>query len=499
MIKQAPSPLRVALLIAFVLACVVTLAYLWIDFGGTFPLVPQGYRVQVAFPQANELATGADVRIAGVNVGKVVGLKLDPQDSRTLATLQIDNQFEPLPRDTHAALRIKTLLGETFVALSYGNRKSGNLPDGGRLPDAQVTPNVTLDQILSTFDPKTRRAFDTWVQSQAQATQGRGADINASFGDLPGFFDSSQQLLSALNSQSSDLGKLVSNTGTFFRSISARKGELAGLITASDNLFKTTAARNHQLAAVFRALPQFELQSRLALPALTQFGDKADPVIRQLLPLTGELEQTFRYTKQISPTFKALFERLGPAVTASKRGLPALETILNEIPGLLHAFQPFLRNANPIVSYIGLYKKEITGFFGNVTAASQGFDHEAPNAIGQAIHYVRASQTLGPGSLATTTKPLGSSRDNAYKTPGALSQLAQGLSVLDTSQCSNPNPAAPASTTPTNLAQLIQRYVYRSKSNKVATPPCRAAGKIPGFSTSFPHLQAEPAPHSGKN
>ena len=121
MIKTAPSNARVAVLIAFVLSCVLVLAYLWIDFGGTSPFAAQGYRIVVAFPQANELATGADVRIAGVNVGKVVSLGLDPQDNRTLATLELSRQYAPIPLDTRATLRIKTLLGETYVELSTGN------------------------------------------------------------------------------------------------------------------------------------------------------------------------------------------------------------------------------------------------------------------------------------------------------------------------------------------------------------------------------------------
>ena len=64
MIKTAPSPFRLAALIGFVLSCVIVLMYLWISFGGSTPFAPQGYRMRVAFPEANELATGADVRRA---------------------------------------------------------------------------------------------------------------------------------------------------------------------------------------------------------------------------------------------------------------------------------------------------------------------------------------------------------------------------------------------------------------------------------------------------
>jgi phospholipid/cholesterol/gamma-HCH transport system substrate-binding protein len=506
-IKTPPSPLRIAVLIGFVLSTVVVLTYLWISFGGSIPLAPQGYRIQVAFPQANELATGADVRIAGVNVGTVVGLGLDAHDSRTLATLEISKQYAPIPRDARATLRIKTLLGETYVDLSTGDRAAGELRDGGRLPNGQVAPDVALDQILSTLDPRTRQAFQTWMQAQAGAVLGRGEDINAFFGYLPGFFNSAQRVLTTLNRQSASVRGLVANTGQFFNAISARRGQLSGLITAADHLFQTTAQRNQALAKVFKALPNFELQSRLALPALTAFGDRADPVVRALEPIASQLTQTLGTTARLAPQFRGLFERLGPTVAASARGLPAFDRILNQIPPLLAAFEPFLRNADPMVRYIAAFKPAITGFFANVTAATQANDHSSPNANGQALHYLRASQTLTPSGLAFLPHSLGIDRNNAYRAPGSYSRLTGGLPVLNTASCANGSPAPPSAATgssplvpsatdpsPPTIAQLIQQTVFRTTSRAVAAPPCRAQGTIPGFPTSFPQLRADPPP-----
>jgi virulence factor Mce-like protein len=490
-IKTPPSPLRISLLMGFVLSCVIVLAYLWMDFGGSMPFSPAGYRIKVAFPGANELATGADVRIAGVDVGKVVGLGVDKVDNRTVATLELERRYTPIPRDTRATLRIKTLQGETFVALSPGDRALGPLADGGRLADGQVTAAVTIDQILSTLDPTTRRAFRTWMQSQAAAALGRGQDINASFGDLPGFADSAARLVAALDQQTAAVRGAVANTGTFFRAISARRGELSGLITAADNFFKTTAQRNQDLAGVFKALPQFELQSRLTLPALTAFGDRADPVVRALEPIASELTHTFQASAALAPQFRGLFERLGPAVAASRRGLPAFDQILHAIPPLLGAFSPWLRNANPMVRYIGMYKPEITAFFANIAAASQANDHASPYVSGF-LHYLRAAQTLTPADLAFYSRQLGFQRDNAYRAPGAYGSLASGLPVLDTHECSKGNPAPPSSTSPSGLAAMIQQYVFRTSGRDVAAPPCRAQGPIPGFTTLFPQLKAEP-------
>jgi phospholipid/cholesterol/gamma-HCH transport system substrate-binding protein len=493
MIKTPVGKPQLAALIVFVLSCVVVLLYLWISFGGSVPLSPESYRLQVAFPQANELAVQADVRIAGINVGKVASLRLDRQDNRTLATLEIERQYAPLPRDTRAALRIKTLLGETYIELSPGSSVRGSLADGGRLPDGSVAPNVDLDQILATFDPRTRAAFQAWLQAQAAGLGTRGADLNASLGNLPGFVDSGQRLLATLDSQSRAVRGLVANTGMFFDAVSRRQGELSGLITAADQLFQTTARRNQDLADLFRALPGFESQTRLTLPALTRLAQGADPVVRALEPIATELTRTFAATSVLTPQLRGLFERLGPTVTASRAGLPALDRILGKIPSLLGAFEPFLRNANPIVDYIGAYRREVTGFFGNVVGASQAHDVQLPRTPNE-VHYLRTSQTLTPEALALLSRPLGMSRDDAYRAPGAFSALAAGLPVLDAAGCASGNPAPPASAIPASLVTLVQRYVFRTPGRNIAAPPCRRAGLIPGFSTAFPRLRAEPPP-----
>ena len=175
---------------------------------------------------------------------------------------------------------------------------------------------------------------------------------------------------------------LVANTGTFFNALSARQGELSGLITAANNLFQTTAQRNQQLADVFRALPNFELQTRLTLPALTRFaqaGRSGRSRARADRHRANGDPWNHRQARRRSST--ALFDRLGPTVTASERGLPALDRILGADPAAARRVPAVLRNANPIVSYIGLYKREITGFFANVTGASQAHDVELPRTL----------------------------------------------------------------------------------------------------------------------
>jgi phospholipid/cholesterol/gamma-HCH transport system substrate-binding protein len=213
--KSAPSLARILTMAVFALSCFGLLLFLWVSFGGPVPLKPQGYRVQVAFPEATTLATEADVRIAGVSVGKVRKLEADDGRNRTLATIELEREFAPLRQSTRAMLRQKTLLGETYVELSPG-RGGQALPEDGRLADGRVADSVQLDEIFDSLDPATRAAFRTWQQDMAKGIEGRGRDFNDALGTLPGFAADGADVLAVLDSQSGALGRLVKNTGVTF-------------------------------------------------------------------------------------------------------------------------------------------------------------------------------------------------------------------------------------------------------------------------------------------
>ena len=130
--KSAPTLPKLLTMVVFALSCFGILTFLWLSFGGSVPLKPKLYEVKVDFPEATTLAEQADVRISGVPVGRVQSKQLDGR--YTLATLRIQPEYAPLPADTRAILRQKTLLGETYVELTPGDRQGSKLADGGKLP-----------------------------------------------------------------------------------------------------------------------------------------------------------------------------------------------------------------------------------------------------------------------------------------------------------------------------------------------------------------------------
>src|SRR3954469_13516650 len=276
----------------FALSCFGLLLFLWIAFGGNIPLKPQGYRFTASFAEATQLAQEADVRISGVPVGKVKTIEPNKQTGRSDVVIQLDSQYAPLPSDAKAILRQKTLLGETYVELTPGSPTAKKIPENGKLRVTQVSPTVELDEIYRAFDPQTRKAFQTWMQTQAQAINGHGRDVNDALGNLGPFAEDASVAVDILNRQEGAVRRLVSNTGVVFGALTERGDQLRGLIESSNQVFATTAARDRELQQSFVALPTFERESTKTLNRLNTFAKDTDPLVTQLRPAARELSPT---------------------------------------------------------------------------------------------------------------------------------------------------------------------------------------------------------------
>src|SRR3954449_8014925 len=330
MVKEAPSLGKIAAMVLFALTCFGLLLFLWLALGGPVQLKPKGYRFDASFAEAGQLAVESDVRISGVPVGKVKELTPDTQTGHTDVQIQLDSRYAPLPSDAKAILRQKTLLGETYVELTPGHRSAPPIQEGGTLPASQVSDTVELDEILRSFDPKTRAAFQDWMQTQAQAISGRGQDLNDALGNLAPFAEDTADIVSILNRQEGAVSRLIANTGVVFGALSERDGQLRSLIQNSNTVFATTAARDDELKASIRALPTFEDESRKTFDRLTEFAQETDPLITQLRPAARELSPTLQDLADISPDLKNLLEQLQPLIDASKTGFPAAEQTLED-------------------------------------------------------------------------------------------------------------------------------------------------------------------------
>jgi virulence factor Mce-like protein len=365
-IKQAPSIGRMIGMAVFTLSCFGLLLFLWLAFGGPIPLKPEGYRFKVALPEAATLAVEADVRMAGVNVGKVKTKELDKGAARTIVELELKPQYAPIPKDSKVIQRQKTLLGETYVEISTGDKRGGALEDGSTLPNVQVEETVQLDEIFNAFDEETRDAFREWVSELSKAIKDqRGSDLNDAFGNLEGFAVDGAKLLETLDEQEIALRRLVKNTGVVFGALNERQGQLQELIVNSNRTFEATASRDEALAETFHIFPTFLDESKATLARLEDFSRNAHPLINDLKGPADDLGPTVRDLGDLAPDLEALFRDLDPLIKASEDGLPALERTVDQLEPFFESAHLFFPELNPILSFLNYHQVTVAGFISN--------------------------------------------------------------------------------------------------------------------------------------
>jgi phospholipid/cholesterol/gamma-HCH transport system substrate-binding protein len=434
MSKRAPSTTQLLVITGFALSCFGILLFLWVTFGGPTPFRAKTYEVKVPFNEATQLAEQSDVRISGVNVGKVQKIELAPNGRQAWATVAVDAQYAPLPESTRAILRTKTLLGETYIELTPGSREGPELEDGGVLPEANIAQSVQLDEIFRTFDTETRAAFQEWMQEAAVAVNGQGQNLSYALGGLEPTFSEFDELFRVLDSQRLAVGQLFRNGATTFQALRGRQGELGDLIESTNAVFGTTARRDRDIEALFRAFPTFLDESRLTVDRLESFSVKATPLMRQLVPAAEELSPTLITISKLAPEAKAFFEGLGPVIKLSPGGFAAFREIFrDEFPPLLRAVDPFIRNLNPLLVGLKLYRGEVTSFFGNLAATFNGI--LTPEGDAEPAHYLRALGPMTPETLATYPRRLSINRASAYSPPRWAEGLVSGLPSFETRQC----------------------------------------------------------------
>lgn len=126
---------RAARLGAFIIAALAILASGIFFIGGKQYLFSSTYRLNTKFSSVVGLDSGADVRVGGVHSGSVrsVTLPSKPTDQITVAMDLDSSTHSIIKQDSVATLETEGLLGNEFIAISFGSANGPNVADGGTI------------------------------------------------------------------------------------------------------------------------------------------------------------------------------------------------------------------------------------------------------------------------------------------------------------------------------------------------------------------------------
>lgn len=288
----------------------VTIVILLTSGGGTHPL-------RVQFYDAGQLVVGDDAAVAGRPIGTVDKIEL-AGNGLAEVTLGIDDVAWPLHRGTRATIRLRSLSGvaNRYVELTPGDVATPPLGENASLATDQTRGVVDLDQILDSFDKRSRRDLQQLIKGFATAARGNGAAGNQALRYLNPALSQSDALMSELAADPPALRELLAAGSQVTQELGDHERGLSRGIENTAALFRATAGERGALAGVLRRAPG---TLRSANGTLTRVRDTLRSPVRPFL-------------RELRPSVKPLGEFLTALPPATRRGVPALRDLRRILP-----------------------------------------------------------------------------------------------------------------------------------------------------------------------
>jgi virulence factor Mce-like protein len=241
------------------------------------------FTIQAAFTNANNIKKNSFVRIAGVNVGKVTGVRfVGGGKQAAVVSMRIDNTGLPIHTDATALIRPRIFLeGNFFVDVHPGSPSAKTLGDGGMIPINQTRAPVQLDQVLSTLRSSTRSDLQRLLQELSTGFAGQGAGgLNRSIQYwAPAYRGGSIVNDASLGSAQHDLSNYIASSAQVAQALDKEPAALKGLVTDFNTTANALAVQNVALGNAIAELPRTLSVGRPALAAL----NASFPPLRRLI------------------------------------------------------------------------------------------------------------------------------------------------------------------------------------------------------------------------
>jgi virulence factor Mce-like protein len=383
----AANPVLIGAATTLVVIVAVFLAY---NANSGLPFVPT-YELKTEVPDAANLVNGNDVRIGGTRVGAVT--KITPVAHRdgsvaAVLTLKLETAVKPLPADSTVLIRPRSALGLKYVEITKGRARQG-FEDGATIPLRNARPEpVEIDQVLSTFDDRTRAASQSNLTEFGNGLAARGQDLNRAIEALNPLLTNLVPVMQNLSDPQTRLGRLVTALGRTARIVAPAAETQAALLRNLDTTFRALANISRPFLqdsisggppALDRAIADFPKQRpflantealfRELRPGVRALRTAAPDLADALQVGTPTLKRSVAFNRRLEPSFAAL-QRFAddPLVSLGVKDLTSTVGIL--APTIAH-----LTPVQTVCNYATLYFRNVSNLLsvGDSNGTSQRF------------------------------------------------------------------------------------------------------------------------------
>ncbi len=409
----------------FTIACLGVFGWLFVKAGGDLPGGEKGQRAQALVPTAFQLVKNADVRRAGVTVGRVRDVQ--NRGSVGLVQFDVDKDQGPLYKDATVKIRTKTLVGENYVDLDPGTPQAGKLGENGTIPLEQAGEAVQLDEILSGLDKKTRAAVQRNLDALGGGLGDRGQQLSRLFAASPATLKSVAQLSDLLKDQRPQLAAMIDQSGKVLQAFANRTADVRNLSVQAQQTAAAAASRDAQIGATLAQLPDTLRQLRETSELLGRVSRRSTPVTADLRVAMAALPAVTKRLQASTTAGRQLFDVLPSVSRRADPMLAKLKDFSGETKELVPAMDRLLRETNPALRYLEPHATELGTVWANLGSAVDTrdvssnlgrvhavVDDRTINGLPKGV-YDAVQEILNLGGL-TKTRMIGRS---AYPEPGS--------------------------------------------------------------------------------
>ena len=203
----------------------------------------EGKTYGATFSNISGLEIGQFVRVAGVEVGKVTDIAIQP-DNNVLIHFTADDTVV-LTQGSRAVIRYDDLIGGRYLALEEGAGGTATLRPGGTIPLANTSPALNLDALIGGFRPLFRALNPDQVNALSgqliKALQGQGATIGS-------FLNQTAALTNTLADRDQLIGQVIVNLNTVVGSLGEQSKNVDTAVTSLSDLVDTLASHKDDIS-----------------------------------------------------------------------------------------------------------------------------------------------------------------------------------------------------------------------------------------------------------
>jgi virulence factor Mce-like protein len=359
------------------------------------------YNLKAEFVHAENLANHYEVRLGGLRAGQM--LKPRVHNGKALIDLRLSSQFKPLLSDTKVRIRLRSAVGVRYVEIVPGT-KGSPLKDGATIPSSQTARPVALDQVLGTFDPKTRGRAQELLRQLGGGAAGTGQQVNQAVQTAPRFMSGLRKVSDAITDRPGAMRGFIRSGQAAADTFAPVRQLIADGFEPEADAARAFGDRAGSVRDTLEAAPPALAQLRSGLPAVTRLVAQVDGLAREgrpaLAAAPGALRETSRLLINARPSLDRADRTLDLAQRAVDPSLRLLKRLHPLLPSLDTAFESLLPN----VKSVGDHACDISNAFtGWAYSMAWGDDYAGGIRFFVSTHADQVAGQVAPNVLAKTS------------------------------------------------------------------------------------------------